>query len=94
MKNNIIIIDGIEIEINEEKNILKLAKENGIDIPALCFLEDCNNIGQCGVCVVEIEGQERLARACCIKAKAGMVVNTKSARVQEEVKSTVSVIIR
>jgi len=90
MEDNIIIIDGMEIEINEEKNILKLAKENGIDIPALCFLEDCNNIGQCGVCVVEIEGQERLARACCIKAKAGMVINTKSERVQEEVKSTVS----
>ncbi|MBB6716562.1 ferredoxin hydrogenase [Clostridium gasigenes] len=93
MKDNIIIIDGREIEINEEKNILKLAKENGIDIPALCFLEDCNNIGQCGVCVVEIEGQERLARACCIKAKAGMVVNTKSVRVQEEVKSTVSLLL-
>ncbi|MBU3134351.1 [FeFe] hydrogenase, group A [Clostridium gasigenes] len=93
MKDNIIIIDGREIEINEEKNILKLAKENGIDIPALCFLEDCNNIGQCGVCVVEIEGQERLARACCIKAKAGMVVNTKSVRVQEEVKSIVSLLL-
>ncbi|SDP48191.1 ferredoxin hydrogenase [Clostridium gasigenes] len=93
MENNIMIIDGREIEINEEKNILKLAKENGIDIPALCFLEDCNNIGQCGVCVVEIEGQERLARACCIKAKAGMVVNTKSVRVQEEVKSTVSLLL-
>lgn len=93
MKDNIIIIDGREIEINEEKNILKLAKENGVDIPALCFLEDCNNIGQCGVCVVEIEGQERLARACCIKAKAGMVVNTKSVRVQEEVKSTVSLLL-
>lgn len=90
MENNIITIDGIEIEINEDKNILKLAKDNGIDIPALCFLEDCNNIGQCGVCVVEIDGQDRLARACCIKAKAGMVVNTKSERVQEEVKNTVS----
>ncbi|MEG0856790.1 MAG: ferredoxin hydrogenase [Terrisporobacter sp.] len=90
MNNNIIIIDGIDIEINEEKNILKLAKENGIDIPALCFLEECNNIGQCGVCVVEIEGQERLARACCIKAKPGMVVNTKTERVKEEVKSVVS----
>lgn len=90
MENNIVIIDGIEIEINEEKNILKLAKENGIDIPTLCFLEDCNNVGQCGICLVEIEGQERLARSCCIKAKSGMVVNTKSQRVEEEVKRTMS----
>ncbi len=32
------------------------------------------NGGQCGICVVEIEGQDRLARSCCIKAKEGMVI--------------------
>ena len=38
MKNNIIIIDDIRIAINEEKNILKLARQNGVTM----FLEDCN----------------------------------------------------
>lgn len=91
MKN--IIIDGKSIEAKDNMNILKVAKENGIDIPALCFLEDCNNIGQCGVCLVEIEGQERLARACCIKPQEGMVIKTNSERVQEEVKKTVSALL-
>lgn len=91
MKN--IVIDGKQIEANDNDSILKIAKANGIDIPALCFLEECNNIGQCGTCLVEIEGQEKLARACCVKPKDGMVISTKSERVQEEVKNTVSALL-
>ncbi|ATD56294.1 ferredoxin hydrogenase [Clostridium chauvoei] len=91
MKN--IIIDGKKIEAKDDQSILKIAKENGIEIPALCFLEECNNIGQCGTCLVEIEGQERLARACCVKPKEGDVISTNSERVQEEVKKTVSALL-
>ncbi|GAB6168705.1 ferredoxin hydrogenase [Clostridium carnis] len=91
MKN--IIIDGKKIEVTEDKSILKIAKENAIEIPALCFLEDCNNIGQCGTCLVEIEGQDELVRACCINPQDGMVINTNTERVQEEVKKTVSALL-
>ncbi|MGL5614893.1 MAG: ferredoxin hydrogenase [Sarcina sp.] len=85
-----ITIDGKEIEFEGMPSILKLARENGIDIPTLCFLEDCNNVGQCGVCLVEIEGQERLARSCAIKAKDGMVVRTNTERVANETKETIA----
>lgn len=90
--NKITINDKV-IEFEGMQSILKLAKENGIDIPTLCFLEDCNNIGQCGVCLVEIEGQEKLARACAIKAKDGMVIKTNTERVTNEIKSTVSALL-
>ncbi|WP_291650162.1 ferredoxin hydrogenase [Clostridium sp.] len=88
MKN--ITINGNKILVNDNKNLMKIAKENGIDIPALCFLEDCSNVGQCGVCLVEVEGQEDLVKACCLIPEDGMVINTNTERVQEEVKSTVS----
>ena len=87
MKN--ITINGNKILV-DDKNLMKIAKENGIDIPALCFLEDCSNVGQCGVCLVEVEGQEDLVKACCFIPEDGMVINTNTERVQEEVKSTVS----
>lgn len=87
---NIIVIDGREINFEEGESILKIARRSNIDIPSLCFLEECNNIGQCGVCLVEIEGQERLARACCIKPKEGMKIITNSERVVEERKQVVS----
>ena len=88
MKN--ITINGNKILVDDNKNLMKIAKENGIDIPALCFLEDCSNVGQCGVCLVEVEGQEDLVKACCFIPEDGMVINTNTERVQEEVKSTVS----
>ena len=87
---NIIVIDGREINFQEGESILKIARRSNIDIPSLCFLEECNNIGQCGVCLVEIEGQERLARACCIKPKEGMKIITNSERVVKERKQVVS----
>lgn len=88
MKN--ITINGNNIVIDDDSNLMKIAKNNGIDIPALCFLDDCSNVGQCGVCLVEVEGEEELQRACCLIPKDGMVVNTNTERVQEEIKKTVS----
>lgn len=90
---NKITIDDNVIEFEGMPSILKLAKENDIKIPTLCFLEDCNNIAQCGVCLVEIEGQDRLARSCCAKAKDGMVVKTNTERVNNEIKECVSALL-
>ncbi|MGG7214269.1 ferredoxin hydrogenase [Clostridium nigeriense] len=91
MKN--ITINGNKILVSNEDNLIKVAKENGIDIPALCFLEDCGSVGQCGICLVEIEGQENLAKACCIIPEDGMVINTNTERVQEAVKERVSALL-
>lgn len=88
MKN--ITINGNNIAIDDQSNLMKIAKSNGIDIPALCFLDDCSNVGQCGVCLVEVEGEEELQKACCLVPEDGMVINTNTERVQEEVKKTVS----
>lgn len=83
-------INEKQLTVTEGKTILQAAKENNIDIPSLCFLEDCSNIGQCGVCLVEIEGNEKLVRACCIKPKEGMRIITDSEKVIEERKMAVS----
>jgi len=91
MKN--ITINGNKILVSNEDSLIKVAKENGIDIPALCFLEDCGSVGQCGICLVEIEGQENLSKACCIIPEDGMVINTNTERVQEAVKERVSALL-
>lgn len=91
MKN--ITINGNNIIVSNEENLFKVAKENGIDIPALCFLEDCGSVGQCGVCLVEIEGQEDLVKSCCLIPEDGMVINTNTERVQEAVKERVAALL-
>ncbi|MGL5576123.1 MAG: [Fe-Fe] hydrogenase large subunit C-terminal domain-containing protein, partial [Sarcina sp.] len=88
------IIDGNEVEFEEGKTILEVAESIGVEIPTLCALrDDVCNLGRCGICVVEAEGMKMLPRACIIKAKDGMVVNTKSEAVIEKRNQTLQNIL-
>ena len=69
-------IDGVQIEAKEGQSILSAAREHGIHIPTLCFLEKINEIGSCRICVVEVEGMNKLVTACNTKVKAGMNITT------------------
>ena len=88
-----LIIDEKEVQVEEGKTVLKAALENGIDVPTLCYLNECSNVGKCGVCAVEIEGKNNLALACLTKAEEGMVVRTNTEKVQERVKMRVSMLL-
>ena len=89
-----IVIDDKMIQVEDENTtILKAALDNGIDIPTLCYLNDCGNVGKCGVCAVEIEGKNNLALACITKVQDGIVVKTNSEKVQERVKNRVSMLL-
>lgn len=83
-------INNEEIKFSDEKTILEVAKENNIDIPTLCYLKDCSNTGKCNTCLVEIEGQNELVRACEVEAKDGMRIITNSEKVTEAVKERVT----
>jgi NADP-reducing hydrogenase subunit HndD len=79
-------IDNKEIEVPKGTTIYKAAKELGIDIPVLCYmnLEDIgveNKPGGCRVCVVEVEGRHNLAPSCATEVTEGMVVKTHTMRV-------------
>ena len=53
-------IDGRELCVAEGTTILEAAEQAGIPIPHLCFLKEINEIGACRMCVVEVEGTNRL----------------------------------
>lgn len=74
-----------ELEINhrvvsfeEGQTILEAAKKNGINIPTLCFLADAAPTGRCRICLVEVEGSDRLLTACNTPAGEGMKILTES----------------
>ncbi|HXF86044.1 MAG TPA: 2Fe-2S iron-sulfur cluster-binding protein [Anaerolineales bacterium] len=74
-------MDGREITVEEGKTLLDAARENGIDIPTICWHEATTANGLCRMCVVEVEGWRLLQPACIVKAGAGMKVHTRSERV-------------
>ena len=53
-------IDNINVSVPEGTTIMDAAKMADIPIPKLCYLKDINEIAACRVCVVELEGMERL----------------------------------
>lgn len=76
-----LIIDGREVNVPENTTILEAAASVGIKIPTLCYLKNLNEIGACRICMVEIEGYEKLFTACNNPVREGMVIRTNSRKV-------------
>lgn len=76
-------INGISISVEEGTTILQAAQRAGVEIPTLCHLPEVNEIGACRVCVVEVEGHDRLAAACNSPVIDGMIVHTNSKRARK-----------
>ena len=76
-------INNQEIECSSDKNIYKVAKENGIFIPGLCGHPDFPAKANCRICVVEIKGRKGLITSCSTKVEDGMEIITDSERVKK-----------
>jgi NADP-reducing hydrogenase subunit HndD len=76
-----ITIDGETVRVPEGTTILEACREQGIDTPTLCYLENLTPVNVCRVCVVEVEGSRTLVPACSRGVEAGMAVKTASERV-------------
>ena len=53
-------IDDQKVKVEKGTTILQAAKQAGIDIPTLCFLKEINEVGDCRMCIVEVEGRRGL----------------------------------
>jgi formate dehydrogenase (NADP+) beta subunit len=71
-------IDGQDIESEEGKSILEASLAAGIYIPFLCYHPDLGTTGECGLCLVEVEGKDEPVLSCNTPISSGMVVTTKS----------------
>ena len=76
-------IDNIEVKVPEGTTILQAARKVGIDIPTLCFLKGINEVGDCRMCIVEIEGRRGLVPSCNTIAEEGMVVRTNTPQIND-----------
>jgi coenzyme F420-reducing hydrogenase gamma subunit/ferredoxin len=78
-----ITIDGKNIQAEEGKNLMQVARENGIFIPSLCYYDHIEPpLGSCRVCTCKING--KYGPACTEKVKEGLAVEVNN----EELKDT------
>ena len=88
-----ITINNQAVETEENSTILEAAASIGIHIPTLCYLKGINEIGACRVCIVELEGKEKLVAACNNRVEDGMVIYTNSPRVRRARRTNVELIL-
>ena len=93
-----VIIDDKHVQVPAGTTIHMAAKEVGISIPTLCYLNlkdfGCvNKVASCRVCVVEVEGKGNLAPACSTPVFEGMKVRTNTIRVLNSRKTVLELML-
>ena len=88
-----VTINNKPIEVKEGTTILDAAKMNGISIPTLCYFKDLNEIGACRVCIVEIEGNDKLVASCNTTCEDNMVIYTNSLKVRKARRTNIQLIL-
>src|SRR3954452_15044251 len=71
-------VDGRVVEGIEGQTILEVCRDNGIEIPTLCYEPKLPGFGACRMCVVEVEGEEYPPISCSRSCDDGMKVQTQT----------------
>jgi NADH dehydrogenase/NADH:ubiquinone oxidoreductase subunit G len=94
MSNTITVtIDGRDIQVTEGANILDASEIAGVHIPNLCYLKGMKGMGACRLCLVEVEGLKAPVLACNTRVKDGMVIRTKTEKIQEVRKFVIDLLL-
>ncbi|MHB0999556.1 MAG: [FeFe] hydrogenase, group A [Armatimonadota bacterium] len=91
-KNNLINIDGRDIPIEGERNLLEVIRKAGIEIPTFCYHSDLSVYGACRLCLVDVEGRGIMS-SCSTLPEPGMKVRTKTEEIREIRKISVELLL-
>jgi NADH-quinone oxidoreductase subunit G len=75
-------IDGLEVPINGERNLLELIRKAEIDLPTFCYHSDLSVYGACRLCLVDIAGRG-IQGACSTPPEPGLKVRTQTEEIRE-----------
>lgn len=75
MNDNVLTLNGNEVRINGEKNLLELIRTAGIELPTFCYHSELSVYGACRLCIVDIEGRG-ITASCSVSPQAGMKIKT------------------
>ena len=78
----VLTIDGVEVTAPVGTTLLQAARSVGIDVPTICVHDATTSNALCRMCVVEVDGWRVLAASCVTQVSQGMVVHTRSERVE------------
>src|SRR6266540_442308 len=69
-----VTIDGAEVEVQDGLNIIEAAKAADVHVPHFCYHPSLTVVGQCRMCLVEVEGMPKLQAGCSTTVREGMKI--------------------
>ncbi len=78
-----VIINDIKLDVDPGCTILEACRQHDIEILTMCHLEGVMDIGACRLCLVEVEGVNKLMSACTTKVAANMIIRTATDRIRK-----------
>ena len=85
-------IDGRKVEFTDEKNVLSVIRNAGINLPTLCYHSEVSTFGACRLCTVE-DDRGRTFASCSEVPRDGMVIYTNSGRIKKYRKLIVELLL-
>jgi NADH-quinone oxidoreductase subunit G len=76
-------IDGVEVEVQDGINVIEAAKAADIHVPHFCYHPSLTVVGQCRMCLVEVEGMPKLQAGCATPVKDGMKIHVWNEKVDK-----------
>jgi len=78
-----VTIDGIEVEVQDGINVIEAAKTADVHVPHFCYHPSLSIVGQCRMCLVEVEGMPKLQAGCATPVKDGMKIHVWNEKVDK-----------
>jgi len=69
-----VTIDGTEVEVQDGINVIEAAKAVDVHVPHFCYHPSLTVVGQCRMCLVEVEGMPKLQAGCSTNVRDGMKI--------------------
>jgi len=88
-----VIFDGKPIEVPKDVNLIEAARLAGVEIPHFCYHPRLSVVGQCRMCLVEIEGIPKIQAACTTPLKDGLSVKTTTEKVRQSRAATMEFLL-
>jgi NADH-quinone oxidoreductase subunit G len=75
-----VTVDGKTVEVADTTNALEACRAAGVDVPHFCYHPKLTVVGQCRMCMVEIDGLPKVQASCTVPVRDGMVIHASSER--------------
>src|SRR6187397_3456793 len=75
-------VDGRQFTGREGQTILEICRDNGIEVPTLCYDPKLPGFGACRMCVVDVEGEDHPPISCSRLAEPEMKVQTQTEEIR------------